>query len=208
METTPTNENFPTREAWLRAACDELVPILQAATHLEIPPLHVSVGFPKGARGRKAAIGQCHHGEQSADGNPHLFISPVLDAAVPGATDPQSVLDVLLHEIVHAVVGCDEGHKGQFIVVAKAVGLVRPWTSTTASSELVGKLKVIAEKLGPYPHSKLAVARKLKLVGKMRLYECGCEVPQKVRWGKKDEDLLATCKVCNEDFHFVAPKEK
>ena len=70
----------------------------------------------------------------------------------PAIEDDLQVMAVLAHELVHQVVGTDKKHRGDFIRVAKAIGLQKPWRSTTATPELETRLKVIAEKLGKYPH--------------------------------------------------------
>ena len=78
-----------------------------------------------------------------------LFISPVL-------TDGARVLDVLSHELIHAVDDCQHGHKGPFAKLAKSIGLTGKMTATVASDELVTKLTELVEELGLYPHAELA----------------------------------------------------
>ena len=140
-------------------------------------PSHVwaSVGFPRGSRGKAKAIGQCWGRIHSADKSGHIFISPVL-------TESTRVLDVLLHEVGHDVVGCEHGHKKPFSDFAKKVGLVKPWTATTASPELEATLALVVKELGEYPHAKLSDIEGAgkKQTTRMRLYQCPvCE--QKVR---------------------------
>lgn len=112
-----------------------------------IPEVYVSVSFPTtGARSGKT-IGQCHY--TSKDGNPHLLVHPYLD-------DPIAVLETLLHELVHAVVGGEAGHRGAFKRLAEELGFEAPMTSTPASPELNWALTRVAERgLGPYPHAAL-----------------------------------------------------
>lgn len=176
------------REAWLTEAVKALRPIL-AAAGTEIPDqVHVSVGFPKG--NVRKIIGQCWHVEAVADGNPAVFISPVLH-------ETTRVLDVLLHELIHAA--GHHGHKGKFQRAAKACGLVAPWTATTASDELLGRLHGIAADLGPYPHEQITLDANLvtKQGTRMLKVECpGCGYV--VRTTQKWLDLGTPTCVCGE----------
>lgn len=180
------------REAWLQAAIEHLTKNVLTPAKYEAPKqVWVSVGFPKGARGKGAAIGQCWPGMRSADKNGHIFISPVL-------TEGPRILDVLLHELGHDIVGCDKGHKKPFADFCKAVGLVKPWTATTASPELKEKLDKIVAKLGPYPHAALSPGLGMtKQTTRMRKYECP-ECGQIIR--AATDDLNAVCGNCECPF--------
>jgi hypothetical protein len=147
---TPCDEE-PTRESWLLAAIGRLA--RSTFPTFEQPKWRVTCGWPKGVRGGKHAIGQCWPREQSGDGTYELFISPELD-------QPTEILHVLAHEMVHAIVGCDKGHKGEFARRCKKIGLVKPWTATTPGPELTETLKVYAYQLGTYPHARLNDVRK------------------------------------------------
>lgn len=145
MSTTHT-----TREAWLVAAVEALAPLFAEADET-LPAVKVSVGWP-GGRGRKnSVIGQCWSPEVAADEVSHVFISPVLDDAV-------RVLDVLAHELVHAInyaAGDPCGHKGAFARIAKAIGLTGKMTATVAGDDLRARLEALAADLGAYPHGAL-----------------------------------------------------
>jgi len=180
-----------TREAWLKAAADLAAPLVSGAAGIPAPTFHVSVGFPKGARGKGRAIGQCWDGTSSADGSCHVFICPTL-------VDPITVLSTLIHEQIHATVGCKEKHRGAFPKAAKKAGLVKPWTATTPSPELAETLKQWLEGLGAYPHAALALPIRGTKGSRLRLWECGCEKPIKVRVASDDFD--ATCNVCEQPF--------
>jgi hypothetical protein len=80
-----------------------------------------------------------------------MFISPVLE----DVTGPQGVLSVLLHEQIHALVGCEHGHKKPFKDIAVKCGLEGKMTATVASEELQELFKQYAIELGEYPHVKL-----------------------------------------------------
>ncbi len=177
-----------TREAWLLEACEHLRPVLRDAG-VECPPVSVSMGFPKGGRGRGRSIGQCWPEQAAADGRPAIFVSPVL-------VNAERILDVLLHELVHAGVGTSCGHRGKFVTVARACGLVGPPTATSAGPELSRRLNAIAQTLGPLPHAALSVVEEPKQTTRLRLWQCDCEV--KVRVASDQFD--ATCNRCGSRF--------
>lgn len=176
------------REDWLTAAAGELAALLSARASIAPPAVHVSVGFPKGVRGRRGrAIGQCWPGSASTDGKPHVFVSPVLAEA-------PDVLPVLTHELIHAA-GCD-GHRGAFAKAAKAAGLIKPWTSSTAGPELTVDLAQLAGKLGPYPHAALTEKDRERPGSRLRLWVCACPVRVRV----SSDDFQATCDICESPF--------
>ena len=143
----PTRVN--TREEWLMLAVAEMRPVF-AEVGADIPDVRVSVGWPGGRGDRSAVIGQCWHKAAATDDHFHIFISPVLD-------DAPRVLDVLLHELVHAADGNENGHKGRFAQWAKALGLTGKMTATVAGEDLADGLAcLVRDNLGAYPHGALA----------------------------------------------------
>jgi hypothetical protein len=138
-----------TREEWLHQAIEALRPEFEKIEFPLPEKIHVSVGFGYGAKRESAKIlGQCWSSLASEDGVNHLFISPELK-------DEARVLDVLIHELVHAVDDCKSGHKGAFAKAAKALGLTGKMTATVATPELTGTLRELAKGLGPYAHATL-----------------------------------------------------
>lgn len=139
-----------TREKWLIAAAAGLGDLLVAVGATVPAKLLVSVGWPYGSR---RAIGQCWSAPASADGETiQIFVSPVL------GKDVVQLLQVLLHELVHASVGTACKHAGEFKRVARAVGLEGKLTATHVSegTELHAKLAALGETLGEYPHIELS----------------------------------------------------
>lgn len=169
------------REDWLNAATTEMKPWFVAEAAPLPETLRVSCGWPSrgGQSAKKRSIGQCWNPIASADGTTEVFISPVLADAV-------RVLDVLVHELVHAAVGVDKGHKGPFRKLAKALGLEGKMTETNAGPELTERLNVLAEKLGPYPHASLDAKLGLKKQGTRMLKascpDCGYTVRLTAKW--------------------------
>jgi hypothetical protein len=169
---------FETREQYLLAAINLMKPLFTRAG-FELPPVHVSTGFPstKALSAKNTAIGQCWPNEASEDKVNHIFISPLLPDAMdlrPG--DGCGVLPTLLHEGVHAAVGCACGHKGAFRKAALALGLDGKMTATHAGPELRASLEALLPKLGKYPHSKLEPTKSGRKKQGTRMIKCECLV--------------------------------
>ena len=143
-------ESIDTREGWLDDAVMRLRPAFTRNGVTLPESVKVSVGFPsKHSTGaRLVALGQCWDASASADGVAQVFISPLLD-------EPVQVLAVLVHELVHAAVGCECGHKAPFKRAALAMGLEGKMTATVAGPALTVTLTAMAEALGEFPHAKL-----------------------------------------------------
>jgi len=97
------------------------------------------------------------------------------------------VADILLHEMIHCVFPFD-GHRGGFYFLAKAVGLMSPMTSTTASEALKQRInKEVVSVLGRYPHEKVTLIGRGQRGKGSRLIlcecpECGCKVRLSRMW--------------------------
>tara|TARA_R100000687_G_C6396405_1_gene139741 strand:+ start:149 stop:739 length:591 start_codon:yes stop_codon:yes gene_type:complete len=194
-----------TREEWLTEAvllldAQVFAPVMEGV----IPDLQfrVSCSFPGGPGKKKGVVGQCWNPSASADSTTEIYISPVED-------NPVEVLDTLVHENVHRIVGCKHGHKAPFKRLAVKVGLEGKMTSTHAGEALRETLTGLAETLGTYPHAKVTpgegkkkqstrmlkvvctecdnVARQALTPFKMFGLVCGgCEVPMRVETGMDD----------------------
>lgn len=146
------------REGWLVAAIHALDDEFFAGRGHKIPiKIQVACGWPKASR---KATGQCWSPSASADKTTQMYVSPTQDS-------PVKVLDILLHEMIHAAVGCEHGHKGPFRTVAKSFGLMGKMTETYAEegSDLEALLIGISDQLGPYPHAAMT-----KTDSKARVY--------------------------------------
>ncbi len=170
-----TNEKVETREQWLEAATG-LIRVKFQSKGYQIPPVRVSVGWPSsgGLGEKKKTIGQCWSSSASSDGIVQVFISPWLDD-VEGA---QGVLSTLIHELIHAVFGTEEGHGKKFGKLARAVGLEGKLTATHAGTELLEYIKEVAKALGAFPHGKLDPKKSgIKKQG-TRMIKCECPVSE------------------------------
>lgn len=127
----------------------------------------------------KRRIGECWSESSSADGTIEIFISPVL-------SDSVRVLGVLVHEMVHAIVGAEAKHGRPFAECAEKVGLVKPWTATTESEALIETLESwVRDTLGPYPHAPMShskTATQSTRMLKMECSDCGCIIRTTQKW--------------------------
>lgn len=147
--------------AWLEIRAELLPDAPEAAA--------VTVGFPtRGAASRvKKTLGQCWGGWQNGEGyfvslHPCLFPKPL------------RVLETLIHEQIHATVGLECGHRGAFVRRAREVGLEGKPTSTHAGPELLDRLNVISNQLGPLPPGNGDVNEGHKQSTRLRKYVCEC----------------------------------
>lgn len=178
-----------TREAWLNRALVELRPWFKDRAGVEVPSdARVSVGFPGGGSARKR-IGECWARSQSKDKVNEIFISPVL-------SDPIRMLDVLVHEAVHAVDDCQSGHKEAFKRTALAVGLEGKMTATHAGEELKAELERIIKALPPLTHGALDLSTRKKQptrLVKLECDNCGMIIRTTAKWIEQTGNPACAC---------------
>lgn len=143
--TTATN-----RETWLNDLAVKMAPRFEQLGH-PIPAFRVSIGFTGAPKESKVA-GVCWHSSQSADKRFEIFISP-------DQSEPMDVAAILAHEMTHAAVGFAHKHKGAFAETVKALGMVRPFTSSVAGDDFKAWAAPMIEELGPLPHAPLMFRR-------------------------------------------------
>lgn len=183
------------REDWLNRFKDLLKPRFEDRGHKIPENLRIACGWPsKGATScTRKTLGQCFCPSTSSDNTHEIFISPVL-------ADPLEVSAVLIHEIIHAVVGVKEGHKGAFKRLAVDLGLEGKMTATHAGERLNVTLGLMSDKLGPYPHAEISL-KSIKKQGtrmiKLECPACGYVVRTTRKWV---ETGVPTCTPCGEDF--------
>lgn len=139
---------FKTREQWLQAGVKELTKLFKKHG-FEVPEVRVSVGWP-GGRGKKSGVvGQCFPSIMADDEVAQIFVSPAV-------SDSLNVIATLAHEIVHAIDDCQSGHKNGFVKIAKAIGFLPKYTSSSnREPSLDEELQKIVDKLGPFPHAAI-----------------------------------------------------
>jgi len=143
-------------------------------------------------------IGQCFAPSVCKDGKPQIFISPRL-------SDSLEVLGTLLHELVHASVDCQFGHRKEFSQAARKVGLAGSPTATTVGESLRPLLQSYVEQVGTYPHAAIQVKPKAKVGSRLRLYKCRCDPPVKVRIAS--DAFQAVCLLCETGFFQIVKDE-
>jgi hypothetical protein len=131
------------RQAWLECAAAALRAKFTEACYAIPYEIRVSIGWPKRAASC-GAVGECWATEASSDHHYEVFVSPQL-------TDGASIVATLAHELVHATVGNDVGHKKPFKQCALKIGLCGPMRATVASSEFTAWAEALFERIGPYP---------------------------------------------------------
>lgn len=183
---------FTTREGYLLAATHELRQTFLDAGY-ELPDrIQISVGFP-GTGKSSTRVGECW--KRSDDGPNHVFIHPSLETAM-------EALDVLVHELCHAVDNCENKHGAPFRNIGQLVGLVGKAKEMHAGEELLATLRRISAGLGAYPHVKLdPVARPTKpQTNRQLLISCtGIQCDFKTRMSQKWIDKLPEnpeCWIC------------
>ena len=158
---------FETREEWLDAAVDAMRPVWLERARIVVPEVRVGVGFPSGGL-RSKALGQCWTKASAADGVNEITIRVTV-------VDPEAVLAVLGHELVHASTDCKGGHGKRFASKMRTLGFEGDMRATYAGASLAQELSVLAVALGDYPGADgLAVAAAAKTQG-TRMVKCECE---------------------------------
>ena len=113
----------------------------------------------------KKAIGQCWSSIASEDNHFEIFIHPSI-------AESNRVVDILIHELCHAVVGIEAGHKTPFKLCAEAVGLTGKMTATIATPELNEQITEWVSDMGEYPHAPLVQSGIKKQ--STRMIKCVC----------------------------------
>jgi hypothetical protein len=192
------------RVRWLEVAYERV----RAERMPEAPPLSevaLAYSFPtKGAASGTSGsvLGQWIGGkvEDSPNGEQQLIVvHPRL------WKDPAEVVGVLAHEMCHAATPGD-GHGARFAALAKRIGLVGKPTCAGAGAEFRAWVdaEFSRQTLPPFPAGAVAIHKRKVQGTRMRLYECGCVPPVKVRCAR--DDLRAECQDCGEPFELKQPK--
>lgn len=153
--------------------------------------VRVAMGFPKGTRDGKLAIGQCWALEASTDKHSEIFISPELGHdGKRSVSSSVRIMGVMAHEFGHAIAGNKAGHRQvarpdttsgrqfdrwhkSFPAIMEAIGIQGPWTATTEGKEFTEWAKAVIEKIGPFPAGALTNFKRKKDTCRQR--KCTCE---------------------------------
>jgi hypothetical protein len=95
------------REAWLHAVAARLAEPFRRLGYPIPEKTRLSCGFPsvRGIAAKNQRIGECWSNTRSGDDHYEILISPVI-------ADSMRIAGVLAHELTHASVGVEHGHKG------------------------------------------------------------------------------------------------
>lgn len=138
---------YDSREAWLRAATDELRSDFENIGFPLPDKMRFAIAFTStGKRGRMA--GECWHPESSDDQHYEVILRADL-------ADPVDVLGTLVHELCHSTLPPEIKHGKEFRGIARRIGLEGAMRHTQPTPLLEQRLKAIAANLGPLPHAKL-----------------------------------------------------
>jgi hypothetical protein len=157
--------NYETREQWLNAGVRALGEKVFAPAGYTLPAVKVSCSWPGGGSARKR-IGECWARSASVAGINEIFVTPRIDQGM-------MALDVLAHELVHAVDDCEHGHRKPFVAIGKQIGLQGAPTTMCAGDALRAVLEAIIGELGPYPHAKLDLSTRKKQSTRNLKFTCG-----------------------------------
>lgn len=168
-----------TREQWLNIALHKHVaPLLKNKAGAVLPAdCKVSVGFPGGGSARKR-IGECWPRSRSSLKVNEIFLNPAMK-------DVARLMDVLVHEAIHAVDDCQHGHKGFFRRTALAAGLVGKMTATSAGPELKAWIDATLKKMPAFDYGSLDLDGRKKQstrMVKVVCVECGYTLRTTQRW--------------------------
>lgn len=191
------------REGWLLELTRRLRPYFENAGYPLPEKIRASCGFPsKGALATKSRrIGECWSCESSDDKHFETFVSPLLDNVL-------EVAATQVHELCHAAVGTECGHKKPFRMAMKAVGLEGKPTATKAGEALKAHLQKLIDEIGSYPHAKLTKAsgpkKQTTRMLKLECPKCGYMCRTTKKW---IEVGVPTCP-CGEKMRAALPDEE
>lgn len=154
---------YDTRESWLEAAKTALGGLVSDRTGMGIPAIQISPGWPSKGGPEGRVLGECWNGVFTRSGAYSIFMNPVVAAA-----EPVRILDIVLHEMLHAVVDEHHGkmckHGREFAEAARAVGLDGAPTATfcTEGTGLWAELSAMADALGAYPGDSMEMTAAIK----------------------------------------------
>ena len=186
------------RETWLEQANAKIQERIFDEACLNIPKdVKISVGFPLGYRAgcKNETVGVCHPRSHSDAGVNEIFINPTRD-------DGLEILGTLVHEDIHAIDDCQDGHGSKFRSMALACGLTGQMRATTNSPELEEKLQQIILELGEYPHSKVRAYKKKQSARMLKHVcenECGASCYQSAKQSDENPMLCSNCSGMQED---------
>ena len=194
------------RENYLIQATDIMRKSLFKPKGYKVPKVELSISWAtSGNRGKNSkTAGQCFNKASHQNGINQVIISPSYSGSTIEGT--LRILDILAHELIHAVDDLKSGHGKAFKDCALAIGLKSPMRSTTASDELNEWLrKNIVDKLGKFPHGKVTLSGKKQTTRNIKV-ACDC-CDFSFRTSNKNVELMeefSHCLACDDGTLQVA----
>jgi hypothetical protein len=156
----------------------------------------LAYSFPtKGAaigHGGRGVIGQCISArlEGSAAGEQALIVIHPSQWS-----EDLAVLAVLAHEMAHAAAP-GAGHGAPFVRLVRRIGLAGKPTATVPGEAFKRAVAGLRGKLPPFPAGSLTILGRRVAGTRLRLFECACNPPIKVRTAR--DELPWVCEACGE----------
>ena len=165
------NTTIATREEWLNRAKDGMIETLFKQAGVEDTAQQTKIRVtcaPTSYRADSKVLGWCFGEGSSKDKTHEIIISSKVD-------DASRAMDILAHEITHAVVGLEAGHGLEFRALATKIGLEGKMTATVAGEEFKKVASKIIEKIGEYPHAEFTIGKKKQTTRMVKLTceDCG-----------------------------------
>ena len=185
-----------TREEYLQKAKDELNDRVFKQAGYEIPEVKISCSWALGTADKnKKTLGQCVPKSWSKANINEIMIMPTVD-------DSEKVIDILAHELVHAVDDNKSGHGAGFRKICLAVGLngSSQMRYACAGDELKQTIADIVRDIGLYPHSELQIHKRKRQTTRMLKVSC-TECNFSYRTSRKNIGMMANtiCNGCGSD---------
>jgi len=188
------------REAWLQLGVQELSKQVFEPVGLKVPKVNVSVSImSSGTRKQKnLRIGENWHTSCSTAGNHEIFMNPFFFDRKKSSR----ALDVLAHELIHAIDNNQNGHGKVFRDMAIKIGLTGKMRATEAGPELKAKCDKIVKKIGEFPHDMMTTPTRAKKQGTRNIkVECdSCDFS--FRTSRKNIEQMnedAPCPCCGRE---------
>lgn len=131
-----------TQQQYLKRAAREMNRWIAAEQYRPCHNAQIHWGFC-GGRINRNTLGECWSGDGFSNGRPQIFIAPVNQQSIV------SVLDTLLHELIHCATV--HNHGPEFQKLAQRLGMEPPWVRAGAGAALVGRIERLMRQLGKPP---------------------------------------------------------
>jgi len=160
------------REDWMQqigdAILDDILMPHAEKLDLDRPQVGYMTSFPPAVRKPEAVLGFCMSRDCSTDRVNRVSLNPGIDDSLKAAA-------VLTHELIHAILDNQDGHKLRFAKIAKAVGFAVPLDQFNPTPALFDALQPYIDFLGPIPtDAVLLPSYRAKPKQKSRQIKCEC----------------------------------